>query len=117
MDRLHLDVARLLADPDRLGLLSGDSSAQGSWGPRSRATFNPNLLLWNFEHVDFELKVDVMNKLKLDALKLCKFRDSGFEMYRLRSIEYDKYHMDSVGPMNAELLKVLGSPSKSDLRF
>ena len=71
MDRLHLDVARLLADPDRLGLLSGDSSAQGSWGPRSRATFNPNLLLWNFEHVDFELKVDVMNKLKLDALKLC----------------------------------------------
>ena len=57
------------------------------------------------------------NKLKLDALKLRRSTDSGFEMHRLLSIAYDKYHMDSEGPMNAELLKVAGSPSKSDLRF
>ena len=67
--------------------------------------------------MDFELKVNVRDKLKSDALKLCKFTDSGFEMHRLLSIEYDKYNMDSEGLMNAELLKVVGSPAKSDLRF
>ena len=67
--------------------------------------------------MDFELKVDVRNKLKLDALKLCKFRDSGFEMYRLLSIEYDKYNMDSEGLMSAELLTVVSSSSQSVLRF
>ena len=66
--------------------------------------------------MDFELKVNVRDKLKLDALKLFKFTDSGFEMHRLLSIGYDKYNMDSEGLMNAELLKVVGSPSKSDLR-
>ena len=58
---------------------------------------NPKLLPWKFEHVDFELKVKVRNKLKLDSLKLCEFRDSGFEMYRMLSIEYGKYNMDSEG--------------------
>ena len=67
--------------------------------------------------MDFELKVDVRNKLKLDALKLCKFTDSGFKLHRLLSTEYDKYNMESEGFMNAELLKVVGSPSKSNLRF
>ena len=67
--------------------------------------------------MDFELKVKVRNKLKLDSLKLCKFRDSGFEMYRMLSIEYGKYNMDSEGLTKAELLTVVSSPAKSDLRF
>ena len=58
---------------------------------------NPKWLPWNFEHVDFELNVKVRKKLKLDSLKLCEFRDSGFEIYRMLSIEYGKYNMDSEG--------------------
>ena len=44
---------------------------------------NPDLLPWKFEQADFELKVYVRNKLKLDALQLRRSTDSDSEMYRL----------------------------------
>ena len=63
--------------------------------------------------MDFEFKLSVRSKLELNALKLCKSTSSGFAMYRLLNIEYDKYNMDSESIMNAELLDFVSSPSKN----
>ena len=78
-----------------------------------KAGVNSNLIQWRFDTADFEIKVFLRNKLKGNAMSIVKGVSSGFEMYRLLNLEFDKFNHGSEGLLSAELLKFVGSPSKN----